>query len=414
MRLLYIAPSSIVPPVSGNRQMLLGFLRWISTKATCDVALVYDQPAELTALESTLRGEIPNLHRIRAFPKPAGMARAAARITAAGCGLHPAMGNYDSAGLKRWLKTEAIAADYDLVHFDMFHMAPYRKYVGTLPTFLCASDAYSMAAASARETAPNFGGAVQASVGAWAMRAIERKYYKTFTAVGTVARRDATLLSQAHPEINAVVIRLPLPDEIERDTPRAFAPANQCAGILCAVNVAHPSIANEVTRFLDRYLPTIRHQVPGTQMTILGRAPSEKNKQRWQRAGVTCLDYVPSYVSLLKADWVFVFPSMCGSGLQTRVQQAMAMGLPVVSSPEGMSGLEATHNLHGFSCTVADEWIGTVRALLLSSDLRVTIGMAAAAHIRQHFSEAKAGAHLLNIYQGLIGYETPRTVRKEV
>lgn len=83
---------------------------------------------------------------------------------------------------------------------------------------------------------------------------------------------------------------------------------------------------------------------------------------------------------------VFVSPARLGSGVRTKTLEAMASGLPVVSTSLGMAGIQAQN---GFNCLVADTpdlFAQSVEWLLQDRSLGARIARNARALIQQKHS----------------------------
>ena len=75
------------------------------------------------------------------------------------------------------------------------------------------------------------------------------------------------------------------------------------------------------------------------QMVIAGRRPGRRLSRSAARAGVTFLANVPDMGCVLGAASVAVAPMQLGSGMQTKVVDALLAGLPVVMTPKANEGL---------------------------------------------------------------------------
>ncbi len=119
-------------------------------------------------------------------------------------------------------------------------------------------------------------------------------------------------------------------------------------------------------RLLTRLWPRIRAAVPAARLTIAGWS-ARSALARWVDApGVTIVENVAETASYFRATSVFVYAPSRGSGMKIKILEAMAQGVPVVTTSEGVEGLPAVDGVHA---GIADDDDGLVeRAVELLRD----------------------------------------------
>ena len=90
-----------------------------------------------------------------------------------------------------------------------------------------------------------------------------------------------------------------------------------------------------------RCSPEFENGIQKRAFTVVGNHPSEPVKRLEAQEGVTVTGYVPDVRPYFEKASVFVAPLRAGSGIQTKNLEAMAMGVPVVTTSVGAMGLEA-------------------------------------------------------------------------
>ena len=91
---------------------------------------------------------------------------------------------------------------------------------------------------------------------------------------------------------------------------------------------------------IDDVLPLVRRRVPDASVELVGRNAGEALHRR-AGAGVTVVGAVPDVRPHLHGARVLAVPLRAGSGTRLKILEAMAAGVPVVSTPLGASGIEA-------------------------------------------------------------------------
>lgn len=122
--------------------------------------------------------------------------------------------------------------------------------------------------------------------------------------------------------------------------------------------------------FCRHVWPQLKEKYPGVRFYIVGASPRKRLRhllRKEDRIVITGeVDDLRSYRARAR---VFVSPVRLGSGLRTKVLQAMASGVPVVSTSLGVAGIEART---GVNCLIADtpelflqsiEWLLSDRTL---------------------------------------------------
>ena len=95
-----------------------------------------------------------------------------------------------------------------------------------------------------------------------------------------------------------------------------------------------------VVYFARKVLPLIRGSVPDARFLIVGRNPEPQRDRSCRRyEGVEVTGFVPDVRTYLAKAQVAVAPFSIAAGIQNKILEAMAYGLPVVATSRAAQGL---------------------------------------------------------------------------
>jgi sugar transferase (PEP-CTERM/EpsH1 system associated) len=116
-----------------------------------------------------------------------------------------------------------------------------------------------------------------------------------------------------------------------------------------------------MTYFCRDILPAIRAAAPGTQLSIVGRAPTPAVQKLAADRGVVVTGRVDDVRPYMRDAAVYVVPLRIGGGTRLKIFEAMAMGKAVVSTTVGAEGLPVED---GKQVLIADEPGAFARAVV--------------------------------------------------
>jgi glycosyltransferase involved in cell wall biosynthesis len=123
---------------------------------------------------------------------------------------------------------------------------------------------------------------------------------------------------------------------------RGFA-AVQCdvasQRILFVGNYEYPPNVDAVTWALDEILPRLWQRCPKARFAVAGYAMPAHWAQRWPDARIEWHGFVADLATLQARSGLFLAPLRQGGGSKLKVLEALAAGLPLVSTGQGISGL---------------------------------------------------------------------------
>jgi polysaccharide biosynthesis protein PslH len=116
-----------------------------------------------------------------------------------------------------------------------------------------------------------------------------------------------------------------------------------------------------MTRFCAQVWPLLRQQRPSLKLQIVGADPSPAMRALGRLDGVTVTGSVPDVRPYVRASALTVAPLAIARGTQNKILEAMAMGVPVVTSSVAAGGVDAQAESHFL---VADEAVAIASAVL--------------------------------------------------
>jgi hypothetical protein len=98
--------------------------------------------------------------------------------------------------------------------------------------------------------------------------------------------------------------------------------------------------------FLRTIWPAVRAAVPDVRLSVVGSHLPQELRDQLQVGGVDVVGYVPEVGPYLERAALMVAPLRYGAGVKTKVVQAMASGLAVVTTSVGTQGLDVISGEH--------------------------------------------------------------------
>lgn len=170
---------------------------------------------------------------------------------------------------------------------------------------------------------------------------------------------------------------------------------------------------DDAARFLvDAILPRIRGAVPDVEVCIAGRDPTPALAARAARdPAVTVTGFVDDLRPHLAAAAVFAAPLRYASGLQNKVQEAMAMGLPVVTTQVVAEGLLVDDDDPPPVVTAAadpDTFAAAVVDLLADPARRAALAAAGRRYAERHWVWPTSAGRLAALCEAAVGQDLTR------
>jgi glycosyltransferase involved in cell wall biosynthesis len=167
-------------------------------------------------------------------------------------------------------------------------------------------------------------------------------------------------------------------------------------------NYEYSPNTDAVAWLCDEILPHAWRQEPDLRLAIHGHAMPDNWRKRWPDPRIMFGGYAQNIPALHGRASMFVAPLRFGGGSKLKVMEAMASSLPVVATPEAVTGLDVAEG-DGFICGRNAEQLaaGMVRCLR-EPDAAAAIGVRARAHVASHHDWAVAARQLEQTWHGVL------------
>lgn len=193
------------------------------------------------------------------------------------------------------------------------------------------------------------------------------------------AERDELLRGSTNEKV------LVIPNGI--DTGR-FRPSGLMTDDPVLIFVGHMGVFHNIDaaqHLANDILPLVQKKIPAARLNLVGAEPAMEVEKLASQKAVRVSGHVADLNAELNNATVFTAPLRFAAGVQNKVLEAMAVGLPVVTTSYVNNGLQAEDGHHLLIADDAETFADSVVDLLRDAKLRRKIGRAGREFVMQNY-----------------------------
>ena len=401
MKVLYLAPQLPWPLDQGARIRNYYLLRALAAEHSVDLLCLDGGRATTPATDLDIGPLVELCRRVEVFPAPAR--RRAARLRTLVRSPLPDLAHRAwQPALARRLRDLLAGEPYDVAQLSSLEMIPYRRLLagGRRPRVVF-DDLNAEYQLQRRACLTDLGqprrwhAALYSAVQWRRLRAYEGRVCREADTVIAVSDTDAAHLRRLAPAARLLV----LPNGVDttafayrEPTAESGGPSDAAPTLLFTGTMDYRPNVDAMLWFAEAIWPRLRAAWPGLRCLIVGKAPDARLLAAARRqAGLEVTGAVPDVRPYLARAAVYVVPMRMGSGVRLKVLEAMAAGVPVVSTRMGLEGVAAVPGEH---------------ALLADPALAARLAARARGLVEERYAWTCLAPTLLTLYETLAGRAT--------
>lgn len=205
----------------------------------------------------------------------------------------------------------------------------------------------------------------------------ERELAYAVDACTVVSEVERELFLQHIPGANVAI----LPNGVDLE---AFRPgptsAREPATLLFTGVMDYGANVDGVLWFHREIWPRVKREIPGARLLIVGSRPTPAIRAL-ASSEVEVTGFVESTRPYFERATVAIAPLRIARGIQNKVLEAMASGLPTVATPSAFSGIDAAPGRDLLVAETPEAWTEALVGLLRAPERREALGRAARARV---------------------------------
>jgi len=136
--------------------------------------------------------------------------------------------------------------------------------------------------------------------------------------------------------------------------------------------------------FCRTTLPILKARRPGIKLLVVGADPSPAVRRLGEIDGVTVTGSVPDVRPYVRRSAVMVAPLNIARGTQNKILEAMALGVPVVTSRVAAGGVDALDGEHFLAASAPEGYADAILRILASPAERARLAAAGRSRMLTH------------------------------
>jgi sugar transferase (PEP-CTERM/EpsH1 system associated) len=407
MRVLHFAPRVCWPLDTGAKLRNYHLARVLSAKT--DITLL-----AFTDADQSL-GELEKLYQqVITVPRDRGYTLSKIIRGTLGSTPLPVL-NYTTDSMKRALESILSEQDFDIVQVESIHLMDYLPIITAArqrPLMIC--DWHNIESELMRrysEREPNILRRAYAQKTARLMSEFERRAMHEFDAHVAVSQRDAERLRNLNADARVFVIENGVDTAYYSDeeiaTARSAALGPGALGrpnrIVFVGSMDYHANIDGAVNFARDVWPGLHNRRSELIFTIVGRDPAPEVRALATSRGIEVTGTVDDVRPFYREAMAAIVPLKVGGGSRLKILEAMAAGVPVVSTTLGAEGLDVRHGENILIADSNEQLAEAISNVVENGELQKRLSSAGRALASEHYDWSRLGANLFETYQQLLG-----------
>jgi glycosyltransferase involved in cell wall biosynthesis len=312
--------------------------------------------------------------------------------------------NYTTESMKRALARVLSENYFDIIQIESIHLMAYLAIIRAAPkksTVVC--DWHNLESELMRrysEREPSRLRRAYADRTARLMGEFEQCALSEFDAHIVVSQRDEQRLRDLNPGARIFLIENGVDTAFYSDL--GTRDESEARRIVFVGSMDYHANIDGVVDFAREVWPRLRERRPELVFTIVGKDPAPEVRELAKIAGIevtgTVDDVRPFYREAIAA----VVPLKVGGGSRLKILEAMAAGVPVVSTTRGAEGLGVRHEENILIADTNEELADAIISLVESKTQRRDLVEAGRELVSRRYDWSSLGASLFRAYEELL------------
>jgi glycosyltransferase involved in cell wall biosynthesis len=393
MKILMLTPYLPYPPVSGGQTRSYNLIKYLAKKHEITLFSLIKEEKEREFV-----GELEKFCRkVRIFPRPK-KPWTPSNILKTGLGFYPFLVVRNLSDEEKIAVEEEIRGGFDLIHAENFYVMPhipkeikipillvvqtieyrgYQRFVNSLPWPLIFMKPFLW-------------------IDILKLRHWEEFYWRNVNFLATVSPEDRDYI-QSRVEGRKVEI---VPSGVDFDHfNEELYPENDYPTVLFgAANFKWIENREGAKILLSKIWPLIKSKVKKAKLWIVGQyAPEVLASYQGQQD--VLIGEIKDVREAYQRSWLLVAPLRSGGGSRLKFYEAMACGLPIVTTPEGIAGIEAENRKEAIVADNEEELAQGAIELLLNRKEAEEIGALGKKLVKEQYTWEKSAETLNKLYR---------------
>ncbi len=356
---LFVSPRQCYPAMSGAK--LRDFYLARALGAASNLTYVYYSDPGSAPLTTR---ELPFCQNVIPIPKPRsyGAARLIRGITST---LPLTVLNYFSEDMSQALESLLATHSFDVIHLDATHLAAYLPLLETrAPQSQVVFDWHNIESELLyrfAETSRSGLKRLYARGTGQRMAALESRLLHGASGHIVCSAREESRLKSIAPDSRLAVIENGVDAAVFQDV--ASHPGDAPRRILFVGLMAYHANVDAAVWFTREIWPRLRARFPAFTLTLVGASPTPEVLALASEPRVEVTGTVPDVRAFYADAFAVVVPLRTGAGTRLKILEAMAAGVPVVSTALGAEGLAAVPGDHLLVADQPETWLAALESL---------------------------------------------------
>jgi len=379
VRILALTPRLPYPPVGGDKLRAFEFIARLATRHEVQLLSFVESAGENAhAHELARRHPAVSVETVVQTPWRSRLHALAGLASREPLQVH----YYRSARMRRLVAERLAGGRFDAVYVHLLRMAQYVERETRVRRVLDITDAVSLLYGRARAMRRDVFRAVFA-VEVARLRGYEARLVRAFDATAVISDVDRDVLAAN----GAPKERMAL---VNNGVDRAFfAPKSESFDphrLVFVGNLASFANSDAALFMLREIFPAVRAEEKGAVLDVVGVNPPPAVCAFHGAGGVNVTGAVPDVRPFVERAALSLCPVRVAGGVQNKILESLALGVPVVTTPEGFEGLGARGEDDGVCVAEGAEALARAAvALLREPARRRELGRRGAEFIARHY-----------------------------